>query len=443
MPPAKKANNKSSRTASSTAPARGGEKPEVGSGGGGGDRPDNKAKPKTDKEKALLRRQQVRRAQIEHRQRKANYVKQLELDVSQLRDLVALAEHDGRVLHRENEEIITILRLNGVGRPSGVQQQPPPPLPPAAHHHAAQQQQQPPAYMIRPEGAAAGVTPSHGPPVEPIDPMMMLDPSVPGSYASSSSVPDVAASPEMFSGIDLDDWTVHLSVDKSLGTPCFRIDSGPGSSGDGSVASALTPPKSATGGDVQLTPAQEQRAINFILAYVLRKLSLEHVCWNHFRLGDFPCHDHSEECEEDNGHTLMASAYCMASAPESIYVDSQPLARDYSKNKPPSSTALPPPSFSWPAVGITLDSLYGLAQSLNPGDQEIAPVQAWFELASRYPVDILLDATTLDALQRELQDVVRCVSFGAAIERMAFESVLAKVLGPSDTLLNAPVEGIL
>lgn len=103
MPPAKKAK---SRTAASAAPASGGEKSE-------GDKPD-KAKPKTDKEKALLRRQQVRRAQIEHRQRKANYVKQLELDVSQLRDMVALEEHDGKVLHRENEEIIAILRLNGV-----------------------------------------------------------------------------------------------------------------------------------------------------------------------------------------------------------------------------------------------------------------------------------------------------------------------------------------
>ncbi|OAQ84328.1 alanine racemase [Purpureocillium lilacinum] len=404
MPPAKKAK---SRTAASAAPASGGEKSE-------GDKPD-KAKPKTDKEKALLRRQQVRRAQIEHRQRKANYVKQLELDVSQLRDLVALEEHDGKVLHRENEEIIAILRLNGVGRPSGVQQ-------PA--HHA----QQPP-FIMRPEGA--GSVPGQGP-VEPIDPMM-LDPSAPGSYAASS-VPDAAASPEMFSGIDLDDWTVTLSVDRSLGTPCFHVSSG--SSGDGSVASALTPPKSATG-EAQLTPAQEQRAINFILA-------LEHVCWNHFRLGDFPCHDHSEECEEDNGHTLMASAYCMASAPESIYADSQPLARDYPKNKPASAApttapSSPPPSFSWPAVGITLDSLHGLAQSLNPGDQEIAPVQAWFELASRYPVDMLLDATTLDALQCEFKNVVRCVSFGAAIERMAFESVLAKVLGPSDQSLNVPV----
>ncbi|KAL3964184.1 hypothetical protein ACCO45_001188 [Purpureocillium lilacinum] len=413
MPPAKKAK---SRTAASAAPASGGEKSE-------GDKPD-KAKPKTDKEKALLRRQQVRRAQIEHRQRKANYVKQLELDVSQLRDLVALEEHDGKVLHRENEEIIAILRLNGVGRPSGVQQ-------PA--HHA----QQPP-FIMRPEGA--GPVPGQGP-VEPIDPMM-LDPSAPGSYAASS-VPDAAASPEMFSGIDLDDWTVTLSVDRSLGTPCFHVSSG--SSGDGSVASALHAAQISDGRGATYTSTGATRYQLHSCGPMLTSYhSLEHVCWNHFRLGDFPCHDHSEECEEDNGHTLMASAYCMASAPESIYADSQPLARDYPKNKPASAApttapSSPPPSFSWPAVGITLDSLHGLAQSLNPGDQEIAPVQAWFELASRYPVDMLLDATTLDALQCEFKNVVRCVSFGAAIERMAFESVLAKVLGPSDQSLNVPV----
>src|SRR6187402_3234044 len=54
------------------------------------------------KDKAQIRRQQVRRAQIQHRQRKANYVKQLELDVVRVRDLIADTERQTAVLRREN-----------------------------------------------------------------------------------------------------------------------------------------------------------------------------------------------------------------------------------------------------------------------------------------------------------------------------------------------------
>ncbi|KFG87436.1 hypothetical protein MANI_109635, partial [Metarhizium anisopliae] len=95
------------------------------------------------------------------------------------------------------------------------------------------------------------------------------------------------------------------------------------------------------------------------------------------------------------------------------------------------------PSFQWGASGITLESLHGLAASLNPGDLEITPVQAWFELASRYPVEVLLGGAVLDTLQREFNGVVRCVMYGAVIERLAFESIIARVLGPSEGSLWA------
>lgn len=133
----------------------------------------------------------------------------------------------------------------------------------------------------------------------------------------------------------------------------------------------------------------------------------------------------------------MASAYCMSSAPETVYADRDVLTnskKSKSKSPQPSSNN---PALQWSTGGMTLDSLNGLARSLNPGDQEVAPVQAWFELASRYPINNLMAPGILETLQREFRGVVRCVMFGAAIERLAFESIIARILGPSEGSLYA------
>ena len=58
---------------------------------------------KTSQDKAQLRRTQVRKAQIQHRQRKANYVKQLEQDVAGLRDAITTEQHEVDTLRGEND----------------------------------------------------------------------------------------------------------------------------------------------------------------------------------------------------------------------------------------------------------------------------------------------------------------------------------------------------
>ncbi|KAF4505163.1 hypothetical protein G6O67_007139 [Ophiocordyceps sinensis] len=304
-------------------------------------------KPAEDKDAKLHRRMQVRRAQFHHRQRKANHVKQLELDVCQLRDLIALAEHDSRALRRQNDDMGALLR--SVAGPA-----------PAAAQRRA--------------------------------------PAWPASLKR-------LASPDMFGDVDVDDLTVTLSVSDVMGTPCFQI-----SPRCGSTAAGSRP-----------APEQEQKAINFILA-------LEHVCWDHFALGDF--HTHAHQSEEPRGHALTASAYLMASAPESVYAEREAFggapARSFWGRARRSPT---PPVLRWAAPAVTLASLLGLARSLNPGDVELTPVQAWFELAERYPVDRVLAGGALDALLREFKGVVRCVAYGSAIERLAFESVVTRVLG--------------
>jgi hypothetical protein len=122
-------------------------------------------------------------------------------------------------------------------------------------------------------------------------------------------------------------------------------------------------------------------------------------------------------------HTLMASTFCMSSAPDNIYKERKSVKRSSSKS--------PPTTLSWQANGncLTLENIRGLAASLNPGDKELTPVQAWFELAAHYHIGLLLDLDLMESLKREFIGVVKCVHYGATIERQAFESIVGRVLG--------------
>ena len=84
---------------------------------------------------------------------------------------------------------------------------------------------------------------------------------------------------------------------------------------------------------------------------------------------------------------------------------------------------------SWKACGLTLSSLYRLACSITDPDVEITPIQAFFELAKVWPVDVLLSGDILDRLKREFLGVVKCPHYGAQIERGAYESIVERVLG--------------
>lgn len=221
------------------------------SSAGAGSNDDDEGSPPSAKDKAQVRRAQVRKAQIQHRQRKANYIKQLEMDVGKLRDLIAGAERDTRQLQRENESIR--LRLTGsIGVASAG------PSPNAAFgfqslHHQHQQD-----YELAPTSATTSL------------------------FSHDYSMPDM---------------TVSLDFDDILNSPYFQItrtsspsasswNSGPSSPQQqaaasmatdptptatpvpppaGPLASPMDPGQSADG-VTGLTPEQADQAINFILA---------------------------------------------------------------------------------------------------------------------------------------------------------------------------------
>ncbi|XDG06807.1 hypothetical protein ABKA04_006422 [Annulohypoxylon sp. FPYF3050] len=349
----------------------------------------------SDLSKAKARRAQVRKAQIQHRERKANYTKQLEMDVVRLRDLIEQTERQSAVLRTENETIRHRLNL----------------------------------------GSALA----------------------PGT-ASVLEFP-----------ISQPEYTVSLlSASDSVNSPLYQVQRMPTPSSSSA--------HSISGGE-------------FVDASGLP--GLEHICWNHFHPSYYNHNEYDPEGKE-NGHMLMASALALRSAPTEAWeliaaekerrrqanpnaagscsgagpscapVPSAPAttAPTYDPNcfNPNTNTTLtswplpPPPSHHSPdqhhhpenhtqtastssssttEPALTLESLYNLASTLNPADgPELAPVQAWFEIARLYGGAVALNAGLMNRVRVELAPSVDCLHFGAVMSRAAFEGAVERVLGP-------------
>lgn len=194
------------------------------------------------KDRAQLRRAQVRKAQIQHRQRKANYVKQLELDVSQLRDLITQAQQETSQMRRENDGIRDLLRTS--------------------------EQHLQPTY---PQADSTYFS-NAGSPGTRVGGMSELDTQewLGGGHLGDLDLnqnplmPSTSNDAEMFGHINVDDITVSLGIHDLLGTPCFTINSSSGASIQ--TSTSPPPPLDSTPLTPPLTPQQEQTVINWILA---------------------------------------------------------------------------------------------------------------------------------------------------------------------------------
>ncbi|KAI1120918.1 hypothetical protein F5Y10DRAFT_257420 [Nemania abortiva] len=363
--------------------------------------------------KAKERRQQVRKAQRQHRQRKANYTKQLEMDITKLRDDIARVE----------KEVASLKNKNGAMRDQ-----------------------------------LAG-------PVAATVPQPAVDFSA-GMAFSTALAPD---------------YTVFLDLPDYSGTPTYQVrrnsppsalelelslpdwsasDKAGGSSYAGDTLSSGVTPTSTLGGngfedlaalETLLSEEQTDQAVNFILA-------LEHVCWSHIDASCFEHnHDHQQcvsspqqqqpskmDCPllaadgdeaEDfdgalNGHTLSATALALQSAPLSVFTRINDLQEYLAPSPPQEVPAIPTPiPVEWSTKALTLANLRRLAATLNLSDGELAPVQAWFELAALYGVGAATDGAVLARLRSELASEMSCVTFGAAVDRDIFEGVLERVMG--------------
>ncbi|KAI2618896.1 hypothetical protein GGR54DRAFT_640438 [Hypoxylon sp. NC1633] len=374
--------------------------------------------------KAQARRAQVRKAQIQHRQRKANYTKQLEMDVAKWRDLIEEAERESQALRRENDAIRRCFHIKDAA--PDLQPKPQPSVPPAGYSETATA-----------AVAASGVAPDYT--------VSLLS----TSESTNSPLFQVqrTSTPSSLS------WSSHSRVPSSHEFP------------EASGSQGTDPITSLAG--LRLSEAQTDYAINFILG-------LEHVCWDHFDPSYYRHNDFDPEAHE-HGHILMASAIALQSAPPEAW-EQLNTAMAYTQQQQPSSCPIPPnpatlPSKAYPTTtttttpfpptnppnpptvlatwhtpaspsptptpgsapgpSLTLESLHGLASTLNPADgPELAPVQAYFEIARLYGGAAVRDVARMDAVRAELARSVECLHFGAVIRRDAFEDVLARVMGP-------------
>lgn len=177
---------------------------------------------------------------MQHRQRKAEYVKKLELDITHFRELIALTEGEAGDLKKENEAMRAQAQLFGITVSA-----------------AAWENSQQPVSM---EGVEAHID-------------RLLDPNqqAPGLAASQAfgqvdTLPQQPAeATDMFGHIDIDDIIVSLKKNDQLPTPVFSVRSSTSNPSVSNQSSSATSPPTSEG-DYQLSLDQEQMAVNFILS---------------------------------------------------------------------------------------------------------------------------------------------------------------------------------
>lgn len=129
--------------------------------------------------------------------------------------------------------------------------------------------------------------------------------------------------------------------------------------------------------------------------------------------------------DPENGHALMASSIALQHATPDIFTRIDAVNAVIKSNPQCNPDTH---DIEWQSVGLSLESLYGLAMTLNPPDRELAPVQAWFEIVQMYGPDVALDRQIIEGLTRGFRGMVRCLQFGAVIQREVFDNIVGNVV---------------
>ncbi|KAK9421058.1 putative BZIP domain-containing protein [Seiridium unicorne] len=347
------------------------------------------------KTRAQARRAQVRKAQKQHRQRKANYTKELEMDIARLRDMIEQTETEANALRTENDGMRRRLSKNAV---------------------------------------ASGMIALSAPVPRPVQPASTFSPYM----LPADPSPKVESTP----GADEPEYILRMDMSDTMQTPTFRVSRSPSPSLGTrtedmfsptvsevemtpimAVATTTTSTFSASSGAVSgavsggLTEEQTELVINFIL-------SLEHICWNHFDPSHYK-HLSYDPMDPENGHALMASSIALQHATPDIFTRIDAV-NSVIKSNPHCNPDTH--DIEWQLSGLSLETLYGLAQTLNPPDRELAPVQAWFEIVQMYGPDVALDRQIIEGLTRGFRGMVRCLQFGAVIQREVFDNIVSNVV---------------
>ncbi|KAE9374408.1 hypothetical protein N431DRAFT_455173 [Stipitochalara longipes BDJ] len=366
------------------------------------------------------RRAQVRKAQIEHRQRKENYVKHLEQDVINLREMIAQAETQSVLFKHENEAIKATLLSSSIPIPTIA------PVP-----RSVSEQDLDITIPISLEQNSQSNFSSSG---SPQNSQWQYNNSSSGSLVSMTFDEMIHASclqitpPNNF----VPDNDIFMTSPE-----LFNIPSNPYAP---VASSGTTPPSSFAALNPELSkplPKLPENATAPVSQAVLKDLStiainfilaLEHPCRTHF-------HAHGATFNPEgspSGHELMASTLLYSHAPPSIFS---------SFNAPvPTSTTPPTQKIEWTAPSPELKQLYAMSQSLPKGDWEITPVQAWFLLMGRLGISTLVgdggydggEEGLLPRLKKRLGKLVECFAFGAVMDEAKFWDAVESTMRGED-----------
>ncbi|TGO73442.1 hypothetical protein BELL_0361g00120 [Botrytis elliptica] len=357
------------------------------------------------------RRAQVRRAQIEHRQRKQNYVKHLEEDVIRLRGMIATTENESSALMKENRAIESTLSASGIKDLSSLKSrirklpgdQPINLLPPQEYEPLRGLATSDVTQQIRPTIRTVDYESENDRLSNYINDMLTQDSDPLNNYFSDNhNVPHSSTS----SGSH-----INIQFDEFLNASCLHLSESSDSSTKGYGAIDLSKPLPPLPGQASVPSIAVQKsspdisvmAINFILA-------LEHPCRTHFHhIPDTP--PPFDPAGDPSGHELMASTQIFAQAPLEAFNESTS-------------------EVSWFSSSVSLAQLYAMSQSLPVSDFEITPVQAWFMIAEKYHNDIekIVGTKTMNNLKRGLGSLSRCYQFGAVMDVDSFWEVVDDVM---------------
>ncbi|RDW89307.1 hypothetical protein BP6252_01339 [Coleophoma cylindrospora] len=329
----------------------------------------NNVEPATDEvDKKQHRRAQVRKAQIEHRQRKANRLKELEQEIVQLRSMITAVENDGGRLRKENRCMREILSGAEISMPAHIS---PPRMSPQTEPHS---------FWNWDQGDSLVHT--------SYDPILEVDCLMISSSSSSSS--------SQGSKVESRDVSAPPSVLGPSGLPGTAEASDTG-------ASPAIPLVSLDQSDV---------AVNFILA-------LEAPCRTHFRHPS-PTEAPFNPDIPETGHEMMASALLYSAAPASAFdFSAQPTECHHE----PASRTLT----QWSAPILDISRLYVMSLSLPKKDFEITPVQAWFMMVEEYGLERVME--NIEALKRRIAPLVTCECFGAVMDESLLGQIAKEILG--------------
>ncbi|OCK76870.1 hypothetical protein K432DRAFT_334922 [Lepidopterella palustris CBS 459.81] len=326
----------------------------------------------------LKRREQVRKAQRTHRERKEAYIKSLEYEVLQLRANEAKIMNETKSLYTEIGKLKGILTAHGIELPSNqinisdAYNTPFGDALPATNasvgiRQNARKEQQ--IHMLNAAGNA----------FQPGDDFFL---SLSDSFTDGS-----ASSPPSR-------WNMFSRKKDNRTTES--------STGNGFSSFPASSPHNGNSGSTSAASPSSLRELDLTSVGTEFVLTLESPCLHHSQ-GD------PRDLENPSGHALSLSSTLLFQSPAA------PV---------PTNTE----GATWEVPSLGLERLLELSSKIDL-DGEVTPIQAW-NLIRQHPMFEDMGVDVLRKLTERLRKEVRCFGFGAVIEQFAFENIMSETFGP-------------